>query len=71
MKFSEFLKKANWPMVVYLSLVHIAGTLGMLYFTSSMKQTLVWFAFAYFWGGVGITVVHIVCGHTEAIQLIG
>jgi stearoyl-CoA desaturase (delta-9 desaturase) len=55
MKLSEFLKQANWLMIVYLSVVHIAGSVGAWYFTSSMWQTLVWFAVAYFWGGVGIT----------------
>jgi len=55
MKFAEFIKCANWPMVIYLSAVHIVGFLGLFYLKSSMWQTMVWLSFAYVYGGLGIT----------------
>mmetsp|Transcript_17566 Transcript_17566/g.33413 ORF Transcript_17566/g.33413 Transcript_17566/m.33413 type:complete len:316 (-) Transcript_17566:119-1066(-) len=32
----------NWPMLLYISLTHIAGFTGLLYITSSQWQTLLW-----------------------------
>jgi len=55
MKFSEFLKVANWPMVVYLILVHITAFLGLMSLTSVMWQTLVWSVICYIYSGIGIT----------------
>jgi len=55
MKFAEFLKVANWPMIVYMSLVHIMGIWGAMLLTSAMWQTLAWACIAYWFGGVGIT----------------
>jgi hypothetical protein len=55
MKFSEFLKVANWPMVVYLSLVHITGVLGLYYLASVQAKTLIWAFCCYVMAGIGIT----------------
>jgi len=54
-KVSEFLKVANWPMIVYLILVHVTGFLGLLSLTSVHWQTLVWAIFCYVCSGIGIT----------------
>jgi len=42
-------------MVVYLSLVHVLGVIGLFYFQYASMKTLVWFAFGYAFGGLGIT----------------
>lgn len=55
MKLDEFLKVANWPMVVYMSLVHATAALGVYYITSVHWQTLVWGFICYVIAGVGIT----------------
>jgi len=55
MKLSEFMKVANWPMVIYLSFVHILGVYALWFITNISWQTLLWTFGAYVFSGVGIT----------------
>eukprot|EP01127_Copromyxa_protea_P006190 TRINITY_DN15_c0_g3_i1.p2 TRINITY_DN15_c0_g3~~TRINITY_DN15_c0_g3_i1.p2 ORF type:complete len:314 (+),score=52.30 TRINITY_DN15_c0_g3_i1:65-1006(+) len=55
MKFADFIKNANWPMVIYISLVHIAAIIGLYYLPSVSFKTIVWGFITYVLAGVGIT----------------
>ena len=51
-----FLYKINWPMVLYISMVHILALVGLFqYLTLCRIGTLVWSVLLAFWSLIGIT----------------
>mmetsp|Transcript_29311 Transcript_29311/g.47634 ORF Transcript_29311/g.47634 Transcript_29311/m.47634 type:complete len:355 (+) Transcript_29311:108-1172(+) len=45
----------NWPMLIYIALVHVAGFYGLMLITSSQWQTLLWAFILWPISGFGIT----------------
>ena len=55
-KLYYFFYKIHWPMVIYLSLVHILAFVGFFkYLSLCQLETWVWFLVLYFWSAIGIT----------------
>lgn len=49
------LKNANWPMVIYLSFIHIASVIGLFYIPSAKTETILFAIFLWPLSGLGIT----------------
>ena len=49
------LMQINWPIVAFLSYVHIAGVIGISYISAVKWQTLVLTSQTLFWAGIGVT----------------
>jgi len=47
--------KMNWPILIYLSYVHIAGLVGIYYLSVVKWQTLLLMSQTMFWSGIGVT----------------
>jgi len=55
MQLAEFIRVANWPMVVYITLVHIFGLIGLWKFQYVSWATTIWWCIGYVCAGIGIT----------------
>jgi len=57
-------KQLNWPMIIYISLVHALGTAGLFKISQCSAETLIWAFILWPISGLGITVgVHRLWSH--------
>ena len=47
--------KINWPMAIYMSIVHITALAGVSYLTVCKIETLLWGFSLYIWSIIGVT----------------
>ena len=45
----------NWPILLFMSYVHITAVIGISYVPVCKWQTLVWTSQLLFWSGIGVT----------------
>ena len=45
----------NWPILLFMSYVHITSVIGLSYLHVCKWQTLVWASQLFFWSGIGVT----------------
>lgn len=51
----NWLGRANWPMIIYMAIVHAGAAYSVTYFTTMKPLTIGWFFIMYLLSGFGIT----------------